>query len=146
VLQDSPAFYYRFNEASGTVVHDSSGNFASGNYYGSIDFGLAGILVDDPGTAVGLDGSTSYATTNNTYPNPQTFSEEIWFKSTSTIGGVIISGTSAAGSSITSDRTLFMNSSGALYFTWRIQRIPYIAIFLSTVGVAGMTDVLTVLL
>lgn len=61
----NPQGYYKFNETSGTVANDSSGRGHNGTYHGTFTLQQAGGL-DDPGTAVSLDGSTGYVDTNVT--------------------------------------------------------------------------------
>lgn len=55
VLADSPAAYWRFGEASGTVAVDSSGNGNTGNYVGAT-VGAVGALQGDDDRAAEFDG------------------------------------------------------------------------------------------
>jgi Concanavalin A-like lectin/glucanases superfamily len=61
VLADAPFEYYKFNETSGTVAADSSGNGKSGTYLGTVLFDQAGPLLDEPSNGIGLAGSTAGA-------------------------------------------------------------------------------------
>ncbi|MEM5812070.1 MAG: DUF2341 domain-containing protein, partial [Candidatus Aenigmatarchaeota archaeon] len=76
---------WHFNEGSGTIALDSSGNNNNGN------------LVNGPtwvngkfGKALSFDGVNDYVSTTNQFSNPQTFSLVIWFKTTSASGRKII--------------------------------------------------------
>ena len=55
VLSDSPAAYWRLGEASGTVVHDSSGNGLNGTYVNSPPLGQTGIPGAIGNTAASFD-------------------------------------------------------------------------------------------
>jgi hypothetical protein len=54
VLEDRPRVYYRFDEASGVVAVDSSGNHNDGTLSDSARWGAAGALADGSGKAVQL--------------------------------------------------------------------------------------------
>lgn len=47
VLLDSPLFYYRLNEPSGTIVVDSSGNARNGTYVNNPQLDVAGLLSNE---------------------------------------------------------------------------------------------------
>ncbi len=77
------------------------------------------------GAIVGGDGATTYAggTSGVTgvakvqFLAPQEFTEEAWFKTTSTQGGKIIGfGTSTTADSATADRHLYLSNNGLLNF------------------------------
>jgi len=126
VKVDSPYLYWRLGEASGaTTAADSSGKGHTGLYQGSVAYSQAGAITGDANTAVRLGGvspSDGYVTTQSTtaVTNPQTFSLELWFKTTSTTGGKLIGfGSSRTGSSAHYDRHIYMTNDGRLAFgTW----------------------------
>jgi bacillolysin len=64
VLQDNPALYWRLGEASGTNANDETANNRDGTYVGSPTLGVAGALAGDSDTAVDLNGSSQYITSN----------------------------------------------------------------------------------
>jgi gliding motility-associated-like protein len=68
-------------------------------------------------SAILLDGSSQYITTDLQISNPQTFSVSAWFKTSTTQGGKIIgfSG-SQTGISTNYDRHIYMSNTGQLYF------------------------------
>jgi hypothetical protein len=59
VMADSPYAYWRFNETSGTVAADSSGNGIAGTYVNTPTLGQAGPLADPGNTAVRFTRSSS---------------------------------------------------------------------------------------
>lgn len=61
VLAKNPAGYWRFEERSGFVAHDSSNQAHDGVYKGGFVLGQAGALRSEPDRAIGLDGMTGYA-------------------------------------------------------------------------------------
>lgn len=102
-------------------VSDVSGNNRTGYYLPSLGAITTSTTTPlacprDPGGAWVLNGSSSYAVTPGTFVNPQTFSEEIWFKTTVAGGKLIGFGNSQNGSSGTFDRHIYMNPSGQLTF------------------------------
>lgn len=64
VLADSPLWFAKLDETSGTTMADSSGNGHSGTYINSPTLGVPG-LVGDGGTAITLNGTTQYAEVPN---------------------------------------------------------------------------------
>jgi hypothetical protein len=59
VMADSPYAYWRFNETSGTVAADSSGNGIGGTYVNTPTLGQAGPLAEPGNTAVRFTRSSS---------------------------------------------------------------------------------------
>jgi hypothetical protein len=59
VLAKGAVGYWRLGEAVGPVASDASGNGYDGAYLGSPAFGEAGAIVNDPDTAIGLNGTGS---------------------------------------------------------------------------------------
>ncbi len=117
-----PDVYWRLNETSGSTAVDSGSNSSNGTYSGGVTLGAAGALVGVSGnTAVRFTGaSNGLVASNSTYTNPTTYSEELWFNTTDTIGGKLIGfGDARTGTSSSYDRHVFMNSAGQLTFgTW----------------------------
>jgi hypothetical protein len=84
-------FAYPLNEASGTVVQDVSGSAHPGTYTAlGVTYGAAGPCRRDGARAVTLNGSTGYLYSNAQVVNPQVFTEEVWFNTTTTSGGKLI--------------------------------------------------------
>ena len=60
ILADSPSFYYRFGEKSGTVAADSSGNSRDATYSASgVTLGAVGAIAGDADTAITFDATNS---------------------------------------------------------------------------------------
>jgi hypothetical protein len=77
-----------------------------------VTFGVAGASSDD--TAVTLDGSSAYVNALTLVPSPQgpAFSEEIWFKTTTSGGTLIGFNDGFASTPARWDRTLYMANAG----------------------------------
>jgi len=72
---------------------------------------------NNAGKAYLFNGSSNYISTANSYLNPAALTVSIWFKTTTTIGGVLIGFSSVqTGGGGSRDRFIYMNSTGALYF------------------------------
>jgi hypothetical protein len=99
VLADSPFFYLRLGESSGTVAADASGNSRTGTYAGSPTLGATGALAAiDTNTALQTDGTNDVCTiTGSTAFFPETnaggaLSIEFWLKTTATGGAANVTG------------------------------------------------------
>lgn len=116
---DSPYFYYRFNEASGTSATDASGNARTGTMTS-----VGRIAGYCPGAgsspSAGFTGATpSYVTpaASAAIAAPGTFSVEAWFQTSSTTGGKIIGfGSSQTGLSSSFDRHVYLSPTGQVVF------------------------------
>ncbi len=121
---DFPSFYWRLGESSGTTAADTTGHGRTGTYQSGVTLGVAGALSNDSNTAVRLNGTSSGRVTSNTNTsavsatsNPQTFSVEAWFRTSTTSGGKLIGlGNSQTGTSSRYDRHVYMTNSGRLVF------------------------------
>jgi hypothetical protein len=117
VLADGPSFFWRLNETSGTTAADSSPNGFAGIYETGTTLGLPGAIVGDPDTAVGLDGVSGLVTSANQVNDPQTFSIEGWFQTTTNTGGNMINfGNAQTGLSSNYDRQIYMMNDGQIVF------------------------------
>jgi Putative Ig domain/Concanavalin A-like lectin/glucanases superfamily len=113
VAADNPVLWYELNETSGTVAYDSSSSPHNGVYQGGVALGEPGPITD----CVTLDGSSAYISNANVGTSPSSFSIDIWFKTTTIDGGLIIGfGNSVTGASSNCDRHIYMGTSGQLYF------------------------------
>jgi hypothetical protein len=74
----------------------------------------------DVGQAFNFDGASGFISTASLITNPQTFTLSLWFRTTTTQGGVLISfdesQTSVAPNSGYYDRNIYMDNIGALHF------------------------------
>jgi fibronectin type 3 domain-containing protein len=117
VLSQNPAGYWRLGESSGTIGADSSPSLNGGVYTGGVTVGTTGAILGDPDTAMTLDGSSGYFSSSQLQPGPTVYSEEAWFKTTTTRGGKIMGfGTSQTGNSNSYDRHIYMTNNGQLIF------------------------------
>jgi hypothetical protein len=117
ILPDNPSFYWRLGETSGTLAADASGNGRAGVYAGGVTKGVAGAIAGDSDTAVTLNGSDGLVRSGISFTNPQTFSTELWFKTTTSAGGKLIGfGNTPTGNSSQYDRHVYMTTTGRLVF------------------------------
>ncbi|HRW17511.1 MAG TPA: PKD domain-containing protein, partial [Dermatophilaceae bacterium] len=117
VWDSGPDVYWRLGEAAGPAAVDSSPNGANGQYQGSgHTFGQPGVLSGN--TAVRFDGAEGTQVVSATQTaNPNPYSEELWFSTTTTVGGKLIGfGCSQTGRSNCYDRHVWMNNDGTLHF------------------------------
>ena len=115
VAADSPALWYPLNDTAGTTARDYSATPHNGIYQGGVTLGAAGPTTC--GTAATFNGSTGYVSNANTITSPATFSIEVWFKATTTGGGLLVGfGNAVTGASGNYDRHIYMNNAGQVYF------------------------------
>ncbi len=117
-LTDSGSVPYPGTVLGTETLADSSGNANTGTASGGVSFGASGPTTLGTSAAIGLDGSTGYVETANSYADPSGFSLVAWFKTTTTSGGTIIgfdsSQNNESGNPNYSDRLLWMDNSGHL--------------------------------
>lgn len=112
VLADSPAFYLRLGETSGTNANDETANNRDGTYINSPTLGVTGLIVDAD-KACQFDGSNDYVELNADFQfNSGNFTIEAWIKTTTT-GRMIYSQGFSAG---TRECSLFTHTGGAIAF------------------------------
>jgi hypothetical protein len=89
VLAKGPVGYWRLGEAGGSTAFDASGSGYDGTYLGSPAFGQPGAIVNDPDTAIGLNGPDSRDYVEILDPDSQAFSQptsalgltvEVWMR------------------------------------------------------------------
>ena len=112
-------FAYPMIDASGTSAADTSGNSRTGTYVGTWNAAASGPCSRDTAGAAVAGGTQSYISTptvTGLVTDPEVFSLEIWFK-TSTAGGRLIGfGSAQTGTSGQYDRHIFMTDAGKLVF------------------------------
>lgn len=120
-----PTLYWRLGETgTATTAADSGINKSTGTYTGSSSVlvkGQSGALSGVSNTAVRWAPTTATTTVRlagtKQYPNPQVFSVEAWFKTSTTAGGKIVGfGDSNTGLSSSNDRHIYMTPNGKLNF------------------------------
>lgn len=111
-----PVLHWRLGETSGATVLDSGPMANVGTYRGGYTLSQPGVSGGDVG-AVTFDGTTGYAASNSSFVNPQVFSTEAWFKTTTRRGGKIIGfGNQSTSLSSDYDRHVYMQNDGRLTF------------------------------
>ena len=120
VFDATPDAYWRLDETSGTVAKDITPNGANGNYSGGVTLGVPGAISGTTDTAITLNGVDGLVSSALSSTAPSVYSEEVWFKTTTTSGGKIIGfGSSPTGPSGSYDRHVYMINDGQLIFgTW----------------------------
>ncbi|WP_307377114.1 PKD domain-containing protein [Microbacterium sp. W4I20] len=120
-----PTLYWRLGETgSATTAADAGMNKSTGTYTGSTSVlvkGQTGVLSGVSNTAVRWAPTTGTTTVRlagtKQYVNPQIFSVEAWFKTSTAAGGKIVGfGDSNNGLSSSNDRHIFMTPNGKLNF------------------------------
>lgn len=111
-------FQLPLTEAAGaTSASDVSGNANTGTYQGPMSTAAGPSACSrDGGTAYVLNGNSSFLTTTPKITNPNTFTLEVWFKTSTPTGKLIGFGNSQTGSSSSYDRQLYITSGGLLTF------------------------------
>ena len=117
VDQAGPDLYWRVGEASGTTAADASINASAGTYRAGVTFGAPGAVGGTTDTAVTFDGSSGSLSSNAQFGNPTTYSEELWFSTTTTNGGKLIGfGDNQTALSSNYDRHVYLENNGRLTF------------------------------
>ena len=113
IAQDAPDLHWRLDESTGTVV-DATANGQTGTVLGLTTRNQTGAIPG--GTAYQLTSGSVVA--NQSMLSPSTYSGEVWFKTTSTLGGRLFgfgnSTTTALSGSY--DRHVYMQNNGKLSF------------------------------
>ncbi|WP_194762622.1 PKD domain-containing protein [Microbacterium sp. UFMG61] len=125
VFDLDPTLFWRLSETgTATTAADSGMNKSTGTYTGSSSVlvkGQTGAISGLSNTAVRWAPTTGTTTARlagtKQYPNPQIFSVEAWFKTTTSAGGKIVGfGDSNSGLSSSNDRHIYMTPDGKLNF------------------------------
>jgi PKD repeat protein len=117
IWDSDPDFFWRLGESSGAVANDTSPNEQNGQYTGGVTLGAQGGVTGTTNTAITLDGSDGLVSSVASMPAPSVYSEELWFKTTTTSGGKLIGfGSSPTGGSAAYDRHVYMFDDGRLRF------------------------------
>lgn len=120
VTASAPWLWWRLGETGGTTAADASGNGRTGTLSRvGLSPGVTGAILGDSSTAAHFDGQGGCVVGSATQTNPTTFTLEIWFRTTTRAGGLLV-GFGATGAvpsgAVTEDRQLFMTAAGNLAF------------------------------
>jgi hypothetical protein len=116
------AVYLPLQESTGPTAANAgtAGSAGNGTYATSgVTYGAIGPNCGtNASNAVRLDGSTGAIWTTQAVANPQTFTEQVWFATTTTAGGKLIGFGDGTGGALSPDydRHIYMTNSGALTF------------------------------
>ena len=117
IFNDGPDLYWRLGEAGGTSAKDSGPSAFDGTYAGGYTLGQAAGVSGTSNTSVKFDGSSGTVASQQSVSNPTTYSEELWFNTTTNRGGKLIGfGNTQSGTSSNYDRHVYMEDSGQLTF------------------------------
>ena len=115
---DGAAHLWRLGEASGSVGYDYAA--ADDLVLGTpVTRGAAGAMVNETtARSTTFSGTATVpASTRSAVPGPQSFAEELWFRTTTTSGGKLLGfGGSSTGTSSNYDRHLYLTNAGNLVF------------------------------
>ncbi len=118
VFSARPSLYWPLDDARGRTAADLSGNGDIGNYsVKGITYGAPSRVEGVSGRGITLNGSSGQIVASQPITNPTTYSEEMWFKTTTTEGGYLMGfGTSPRGRSVSRDRQVWISDDGQLNF------------------------------
>jgi len=119
VLADGAQLYWRYPEASGAFIGDTSPGNQNGYFNGGGTWrdGTGAIAGDSTSVPLGLNGTTGFVYDETAQPSPSTYSIETWFKTTSTNGGLLVGfGSDQSTASADYDKHVYMTDSGQLIF------------------------------
>jgi hypothetical protein len=116
VLSNNPAIYWPLNEASGPKASDLSGNEDTGTYSASgVTYDASSPVEGGTVGGVTLDGSSGEIRASQEISDPSTYSESMWFQSTTDAGGYLMSFVSpSSNGASTDDHQVWMNDDGQL--------------------------------
>ncbi|MDM7855582.1 PKD domain-containing protein [Cellulomonas alba] len=119
VYNAGPDLYWRLGETSGTTAADSGPSSNNGSYKGNVTRNVtSGELVPTGNKGVSFNGnSNNLVSSVNSFTNPSTYSEELWFRTSTTTGGKLVGfGDAQTGTSGSYDRHVYMETGGQLTF------------------------------
>ena len=116
VVADEPALFWRFDETTETNAADASNNSVQGIVAGGVTKGAAS-SVTAANKSYSFNGGDGTVGSSTAIEGPRTYSEEVWFRTTTTGGGKLIGfGNNQSGFSNNYDRHLYMENDGRLTF------------------------------
>ena len=117
VLADGATQLWRYDEVSDVFFSDSSGNGRSGVITGSGSYQQPAAIPNDASKALLLTGGETRVVASKRSSAPLVWSQETWFKTTTTTGGVILGfGSRQTMKNRHGDRQIFMSDNGTVSF------------------------------
>jgi hypothetical protein len=105
-----PSVYWRLN-GLGTTQSDSSGNRRTGVVVGGVTRGQPGAFVG--GKAITTNGTNGYVRSTAAFTPAVAFTQSVWFKTTTNVGGAIMGFSNAAtGPGSLDNRAIWMDNDG----------------------------------
>jgi large repetitive protein len=115
VFDLQPELYWRLSETSGTTAADAGPYGTTGRYFGTRNQGVTGTVAGSDGRALAV--TQGGVASDITFTNPENYSLEAWFTTTTTSGGKIIGfGDNQTGLSSNYDRHVYLQDDGRLVF------------------------------
>lgn len=117
VMDDGASLYWRLGGPAAQGGNDLVGNNDAVVRSG-VTSNSSGALSSEPGPSYNFNGTTSgYLNSTNNMKVGQQYSTELWFKTTTLLGGKLIGfGNSSSGSSSSYDRHVYMQNDGRLVY------------------------------
>lgn len=118
VTADTPNFFWRLDETSGTAVSDQTANNRHGTLVSTgSSWYQRGALASEP-YSTAFSTSSTRINANTSVAGPSVFSVEAWIKTSSTTGGRVLGFGNATGTtdSTTTGRQLYLAPNGRAYF------------------------------
>lgn len=122
VLADKPSFLWQLDETTGSTAFDTAKHGYRGSYEPGTTKGITpGPIGGSTATATGFTGGTNgggLVTAQTKITSPSTFSIELWFQTTTTVGGELagFSSSQTGGTAASFDRQIWMTNDGHLAF------------------------------
>ncbi|WP_183097757.1 signal peptidase I [Nocardioides pelophilus] len=118
VLADDPYVFYLVDEASGPAALDAAPGHRTGTFASIAAYRQADALPNNPGYSVRLGSTTGRLVSGGSaVADPDRFSLELWFRTTTTAGGKLIGFESTRNaSSLLYDRHVLMDPNGRLVY------------------------------
>ena len=117
VYQDNPDLYWRLDDTTGSVAKDAGVTGNDGLISGTVTKNQSGALAGGIGKSFAFDGSSGMVAASNQASNPTAYTEEVWFNTTTHVGGKLIGfGDQQTGLSSNYDRHVYMQNDGTLAF------------------------------
>lgn len=113
-----PDLYWRLGETAGTTAADAGPWGNTGSYKGTVTRNVASGVRPTGNVGVSFNGSANnLVSATGAVVNPTTYSQELWFRTTTTTGGKLIGfGDATTGTSTNYDRHVYMETDGKLTF------------------------------
>ena len=121
-LADKPSFLWQLDEISGSTAFDAAKHGYRGSYEPGTTKGIKpGPIGGSTVTATGFAGGTNgggLVTAQKEITSPTTFSIELWFQTTTNVGGELagFSSSQTGGTAASFDRQIWMTNNGQLAF------------------------------